>query len=90
MGRSGEGEILCSIGSRYKIDNVYYDSNITAWRIEMTAIDQEMQSIRDRHDLARNTFGNCNNNLLFGRLLLKPGQYVKAQFLFSNDATGFT
>lgn len=82
MNQIYESEILFSIGSVFKIENVNYDSDLCAWVIKMKATDQETKSIKDRIDTMRTKFQNCNINLLFGRLLLDMAQYSKAESYF--------
>lgn len=82
-GRDYENEVLFSIGSIFKVNSVEYDSNLSAWKVEMTATDQGTQAIKARINTTREKFRNCNINLLFGGLLLDTRQYAKAESYFS-------
>ena len=80
--QAGESEILFNIGSVFKVESVNYDSDLSAWKIEMKATDQGTTLIKDRISTMRQKFQNCNINLLFGRLLLDMAQYSKAESYF--------
>ena len=77
-----EKEILFTIGSIFKIENVYYDENENLWNIKMKATDEGTNSTKEQIELIKGEFQIGNMNLLFGRLLLNIGYYEKADSYF--------
>jgi hypothetical protein len=82
LNRSGEEEILFSIGTIFQIESVERDEENKLWIIKMNATDEGTMEIKQRVNLMKKKFQSGNKNLLFGRLLLDMHQYTKAESYF--------
>jgi tetratricopeptide (TPR) repeat protein len=79
---AGESEVLFNIGSVFQVEDVVYDDDLSAWKIQMKATDKSTVSIKERIEQMKTKFENGNINLLFGRLLLDMNQHIKAESYF--------
>ncbi|CAF0907703.1 unnamed protein product, partial [Didymodactylos carnosus] len=79
----GENEVLFSLGTVFKIDNVRFDSELYCWKIQMTATDDGSVNIQDYINAKRKQTDDYSPTVLFGRLLLlELGEMDKAEKYF--------
>ncbi|CAF1189331.1 unnamed protein product [Adineta ricciae] len=79
----GEKEVLFSLGSVFKIDNIIYDSPFYSCKIQMTATDERSISIQEYLNAKRQQMNDYSPTILFGRLLfLELGQLDKGERYF--------
>ena len=77
-----EKEVLFTIGSVFKIENVHHDARLGAWRIKMKATDEGTDEIKQKIEAKKREFFQGNINFIFGRLLLDMNKFTKAESYF--------
>ncbi|CAF5017745.1 unnamed protein product [Rotaria sp. Silwood1] len=74
-----EKEVLFSIGSTFRIDNVTYDPVLKKSYVHMTATNDELEYVQEHINSMRKDLAETNPTRLFGKLLIDMGQYSKAE-----------
>lgn len=74
-----EQEVLFSIGTTFKIEDVVYDKKYKVWRVTITLTDDGLQYVQQHMNLIRNDLVETNSTRLFGKLLIDMGQYSRAE-----------
>jgi len=74
-----EKEILFSVGSTFRIDNIECNSELQKWSVQMTATDDGLTYIQEHLNSMRVDLKETNSTRLFGKLLIDMGQYSKAE-----------
>ncbi|CAF1627023.1 unnamed protein product [Didymodactylos carnosus] len=76
---SGENEILFSIGTVFKINCMTFDMDQNAFKIVMTATDNGFDKVQEHITATYEQFSYMQKPILFGRLLINMGDYLKAE-----------
>lgn len=80
---TGEQEVLFSVGSVFKIDNIQLEPDLDLWKIHMTATDDGSNNVEDYISSMREEIEYISPTILFGALLFNEmGQIDKAEKYF--------
>jgi tetratricopeptide (TPR) repeat protein len=85
--KKGECEVLFSIGSVFKVNDVILnrdiDKNLPIWVIDMTLTDEGREDVEDYIASVKNDFEDMDNRVIFGRLLIEMNELTKAEKYFN-------
>jgi tetratricopeptide (TPR) repeat protein len=74
-----EKEVIFSLGTTFKLNNVFYDLNFKKWHVQMIATNQGLEYIQTHIDFIKKDLEETTPTTLFGELLIDMGQYSKAE-----------
>jgi tetratricopeptide (TPR) repeat protein len=74
-----EKEVVFSLGTTFKLNGMFYDSQFKKLRIQMTATDKGLEYIQTHIDLMKENLEETTSAALFGEILIDMGQYSKAE-----------
>ncbi|CAF0804261.1 unnamed protein product [Didymodactylos carnosus] len=77
-----EKEVLFNIGSIFCIDSVEFDHKLKLWIIQMSVVDNNLKDIQEHIEIVKEELKDTTPNVMYGRLLLRMGQYDKAENYF--------
>ncbi|CAF0952618.1 unnamed protein product [Rotaria sordida] len=74
-----EKEVLFSIGTTFRIENIMYDVKLKIWRVPLTLTDDGLEHVQQYVNSMRKDLAETNPTRLFGKLLIDMGQYSRAE-----------
>ncbi|CAF3485861.1 unnamed protein product [Rotaria sp. Silwood1] len=78
-----EREVLFSIGTAFKVENVKFDKELNAWIVGMAMTEEGMKNIQDYIVYMKNLFNGLDHSLIFGCLMNDMGYTEKAEKYFN-------
>jgi tetratricopeptide (TPR) repeat protein len=77
---SDESEILFTLSSVFKIDEVYFaDKDLHVWIVKMTLTNERSAKVHKYIDAVKEEYKELSTDVMFGRLLISMGELSKAE-----------